>query len=89
MAVGLHGDFGVSFRTGEPVTDFIVRKWPITMAVAFLAVLIAVPLGVAKAVRAGSKFDLITSVLVLVGYAIPGFVLGVVLLVVAAFLGTD
>ena len=41
-----------------------------------------VVLGVAKAVRAGSRFDLVTTLLVLVGYAIPGFVLGVALLVV-------
>ncbi len=40
------------------------------------------PLGIAKAVRAGSRFDTLTSLLVLVGYAIPGFVLGVALLVV-------
>ena len=39
------------------------------------------PLGIAKAVRAGSRFDLVTSIIVLVGYAIPGFVLGVLLLV--------
>jgi len=41
-----------------------------------------VPLGIAKAVRAGSRFDTLTSLLVLVGYAVPGFVLGVALLVV-------
>lgn len=41
----------------------------------------AVPLGVAKAVRAGSRFDLVTTLLILIGYAIPGFVLGVALLV--------
>jgi microcin C transport system permease protein len=41
-----------------------------------------VPLGVAKAVRAGSHFDLVTTLLILVGYAIPGFVLGVALLVI-------
>ena len=40
------------------------------------------PLGVAKAVRAGSRFDFVTTLIVLVGYAIPGFVLGVVLLVI-------
>ena len=44
--------------------------------------MVAVPLGVAKAVRAGTRFDLLTTLLVLVGYAIPGFVLGVALLVV-------
>ena len=48
----------------------------------FISYLIAVPLGVLKAVRAGSHFDLATTLLVLVGYAIPGFVLGVALLVV-------
>jgi len=41
-----------------------------------------VPLGVAKAVRAGSRFDLVTTLLILAGYAIPGFVLGVALLVI-------
>jgi microcin C transport system permease protein len=41
-----------------------------------------VPLGIAKAVRAGTRFDTLTSLLVLVGYAIPGFVLGVALLVI-------
>jgi microcin C transport system permease protein len=40
-----------------------------------------VPLGVAKAVRAGSRFDFITSLLVLIGYAMPGFILGVLLIV--------
>jgi microcin C transport system permease protein len=48
----------------------------------FLSYSISVPLGIAKAVRAGSRFDLLTSLVVLVGYAIPGFVLGVALLVV-------
>jgi microcin C transport system permease protein len=48
----------------------------------FLSYLVSVPLGIAKAVRAGSRFDALTSLLVLVGYAIPGFVLGVALLVI-------
>ena len=47
-----------------------------------MAAVVAVPLGVAKAVRAGSRFDLVTTLIILVGYAIPGFVLGVALLVV-------
>jgi microcin C transport system permease protein len=47
-----------------------------------LSYLVSVPLGIAKAVRAGTRFDTLTSLLVLVGYAIPGFVLGVALLVV-------
>ena len=48
----------------------------------FISYLVAVPLGVAKAVRAGTRFDFLTTLIVLVGYAIPGFVLGVALLVV-------
>jgi ABC-type microcin C transport system permease subunit YejB len=43
---------------------------------------VSVPLGIAKAVRAGTRFDTVTSLLVLVGYAIPGFVLGLAVLVV-------
>ena len=64
----------------------IKEKLPVSISLGlwtfFLSYLISVPLGIAKAVRAGSRFDTITSLLVLVGYAIPGFVLGVALLVV-------
>ena len=49
-----------------------------------LSYLVSLPLGVAKAVREGSRFDAFTSVLVLLGYAIPGFVLGVLLIVLFA-----
>jgi microcin C transport system permease protein len=56
------------------------EKLPVSISLGlwtfFISYLIAVPLGVAKAVRAGSRFDLVTTLLVLVGYAIPGFVLG-------------
>jgi ABC-type microcin C transport system permease subunit YejB len=48
----------------------------------FISYGVAVPLGVAKAVRAGTRFDFVTTLLVLAGYAIPGFVLGVALLVI-------
>src|SRR5262249_54582301 len=47
----------------------------------FLTYFVSVPLGIAKAVRAGSRFDVVTSLLILVGYAVPGFVLGVLLIV--------
>ena len=49
-----------------------------------LSYLISIPLGIAKAVREGSRFDAATTLLVLVGYAIPGFVLGVLLIVLFA-----
>ena len=79
-------DLGRSFFQNKPVSQLIVEKLPVSISLGlwtfFISYLVAVPLGVAKAVRAGSRFDLLTTLLVLVGYAIPGFVLGVVLLVV-------
>jgi len=79
-------DLGKSFFQNKAVTDLILEKLPVSISLGlwtfFISYLVAVPLGVAKAVRAGSRFDIITTLLVLVGYAIPGFVLGVVLLVV-------
>ncbi|MCG2593518.1 ABC transporter permease subunit [Ramlibacter sp. XY19] len=79
-------DLGKSFFQNKPVAQLILEKLPVSISLGlwtfFISYLIAVPLGVAKAVRAGSRFDFVTTVLVLIGYAIPGFVLGVVLLVV-------
>ena len=79
-------DLGKSFFQNKDVWALILEKLPVSISLGlwtfFISYLIAVPLGVAKAVRAGSRFDLVTTVLVLVGYAIPGFVLGVALLVV-------
>ncbi|MFZ4288961.1 microcin C ABC transporter permease YejB [Variovorax sp. HJSM1_2] len=79
-------DLGRSFFQNKPVSQLIMEKLPVSISLGlwtfFISYLVAVPLGVAKAVRAGSRFDLVTTLLVLVGYAIPGFVLGVLLLVV-------
>lgn len=79
-------DLGTSFFQNRKVSELIWQKLPVSMSLGlwtfFLSYGIAVPLGIAKAVRAGSRFDMVTSVLVLVGFAIPGFVLGVALLVV-------
>lgn len=79
-------DLGRSFFQNKDVWQLIVEKLPVSISLGlwtfFISYLVAVPLGIAKAVRAGSNFDLVTTVLVLVGYAIPGFVLGVALLVV-------
>jgi len=81
-----HFDLGRSFFQNKSVSELIWEKLPVSVSLGlwtfFISYLIAVPLGVAKAVRAGSKFDLLTTLLVLVGYAIPGFVLGVVVLVI-------
>ncbi len=79
-------DLGRSFFQNKSVWQLIKDKLPVSISLGlwtfFISYLIAVPLGIAKAVRAGTRFDMVTSLLVLVGYAIPGFVLGVLLLVV-------
>ncbi|PCE21633.1 microcin C ABC transporter permease YejB [Burkholderia ubonensis] len=78
-------DLGDSYFRHQSVWSLIVQKLPVSISIGlwtfFLTYLISVPLGIAKAVRNGSPFDVATSLVVLVGYAIPGFVLGVLLLV--------
>lgn len=79
-------DLGKSFFYPKDVWSLIQEKLPVSISLGlwtfFLSYLVSVPLGIAKAVRAGTRFDTLTSLLVLVGYAIPGFVLGVALLVI-------
>lgn len=79
-------DLGRSFQQNKPVAQLILEKLPVSLSLGlwtfFISYLVAVPLGVAKAVRAGSRFDFVTTILVLVGYAIPGFVMGLFLLVI-------
>ncbi|KAF1066870.1 MULTISPECIES: microcin C ABC transporter permease YejB [unclassified Variovorax] len=79
-------DLGTSFYQRKDVWELVKEKMPVSISLGlwtfFISYLIAVPLGVAKAVRAGSRFDFFTTLIVLVGYAIPGFVLGVALLVI-------
>jgi len=79
-------DLGKSFFYPKSVWELVKDKLPVSISLGlwtfFLSYLISVPLGIAKAVRAGSRFDTLTSLVVLVGYAIPGFVLGVALLVI-------
>ena len=79
-------DLGKSFFQNKDVWTLIVEKMPVSISLGlwtfFISYLIAVPLGVAKAVRAGTRFDFVTTLIVLIGYAIPGFVLGVALLVI-------
>ncbi|CAL62456.2 ABC transporter, permease component, putative nickel-transporting ATPase [Herminiimonas arsenicoxydans] len=78
-------DLGKSFYHHKDVWDLVVSKLPVSITLGlwtfFLTYFISVPLGIAKAVREGSRFDAITSMMVLVGYSIPGFILGVFLLV--------
>ncbi len=88
----LTGDLGQSFFTQQSVTDLIWERLPVSLIlggwVFLLTYLIAVPLGVAKAVRHGSSFDLVTTLVLLLLYAVPGFVLGVILLMIFGSLGS-
>src|SRR5689334_6761824 len=78
-------DLGRSFFHNKDVWQLIKEKLPVSISLGMwtflLTYLISVPLGIAKAVRAGSAFDTGTTFLVLLGNSIPAFVLGVVLLV--------
>ena len=81
-------DLGRSFSHDRPVWDLIKEKLPVSISLGLwtflISYLISLPLGVAKAVREGSRFDALSTMFVLVGFAIPGFVLGVFLIVLFA-----
>ncbi|MBI5718312.1 MAG: ABC transporter permease subunit [Burkholderiales bacterium] len=84
----LRFDLGKSFLQNKDVWALIKEKLPVSLSLGlwtfFISYLISIPLGVSKAVREGSRFDAATTFLVLLGYAIPGFVLGVLLIVLFA-----
>lgn len=81
-------DLGKSFLQNKSVWELIKEKLPVSISLGLWTFLISyaisIPLGVAKAVREGSRFDVLTTFGVLLGYAIPGFVLGVLLIVLFA-----
>ncbi len=78
-------DFGQSYYHHKSVAQLVISKLPVSMSLGLWSFIIVysvcIPLGIAKAVRDGSRFDMLTSTFILVGYAIPGFVLGIVLIV--------
>ncbi|MEC7277017.1 MAG: ABC transporter permease subunit [Bdellovibrionota bacterium] len=78
-------DFGESFTYEEPVTDVIMGKFPVSLQFGlislFLSYLICIPLGVLKAIYNGTKFDYISSFVIMAMYSIPGFMLGILLIV--------
>lgn len=78
-------DFGSSYYYQKTVVELVISKLPVSMSLGLWSFVIVygvcVPLGIAKAVRHGSTFDVFSSTVILVGYAIPGFVLGIALLV--------
>ncbi|MEM7619034.1 MAG: ABC transporter permease subunit [Pseudomonadota bacterium] len=78
-------DFGNSYFRDTPVIDLIKEKLPVSISLGLwltlLTYLVSIPLGIRKAVKDGAMFDVWTSGLLVVGYAIPSFVLGVLLIV--------
>jgi microcin C transport system permease protein len=81
-------DFGTSFYRDRPVVQLIADKLPVSISLGLWATLItylvSIPLGIRKAVRDGSRFDLWTSGAVIIGYAIPGFLFAILLIVLFA-----
>ncbi len=77
-------DFGESFTYEEPVLDVISSKFPVSLQFGIinliLTYIVCIILGVMKAIKNGTKFDLISSVVLFVMYAIPGFMLGILLI---------
>ncbi|MEK9969712.1 MAG: microcin C ABC transporter permease YejB [Ferrovibrio sp.] len=81
-------DFGTSYFKGRPVVELIVEKLPVSISLGLwttlIVYLISIPLGIAKATRDGSRFDIWTSAILAVAYAIPSFLFAVLLVVLFA-----
>jgi microcin C transport system permease protein len=81
-------DFGNSYTSGRPVVDLIIEKLPVSISLGLwttlLTYLVCIPLGIAKAVRDGTPFDVTTSSVIIAGTAIPGFLFAILLIVLFA-----
>lgn len=81
-------DFGESYFRDEAVIDLVLDKMPVSISLGvwtfLIAYLISIPLGIRKAVSDGSRFDIWTSSVVIIGYAIPAFLFAVLLIVLFA-----
>ncbi len=81
-------DFGNSFFRDRSVVELVIEKMPVSISLGLwttlIVYLVSIPLGIAKAMRDGSRFDVATSGAIVVGYAIPSFIFAVLLLVVFA-----
>lgn len=82
----LHLDLGYSTRYGEPVWDTVISRMPLSLFYGGLSLLITyavcIPLGIAKALRHNSRFDHVSAALIFLGFAIPNYVLGIILITV-------
>ena len=81
-------DFGTSYFRDRKVVDLVLEKLPVSISLGLwttlLVYLISIPLGIAKAVRDGARFDVWTSGVIIIGYAIPSFLFAVLLIVLFA-----
>jgi microcin C transport system permease protein len=84
----LRFDFGSSFYQDRPVIQLVADKLPVSISLGLWATLVSyfvsIPLGIRKAVKDGSAFDVWSSAVIIVGYAIPGFLFAVLLVVLFA-----
>ena len=84
----LRFDFGTSYFRDQTVVDLVLEKMPVSISIGLwttlLTYLISIPLGIRKAVRDGSRFDIWTSGVIIVGNAIPGFLFAILLIVLFA-----
>ena len=81
-------DFGESYYRDRSVTELIVERLPVSISLGLwstlIAYMISIPLGIRKAVRDGSRFDVWSSTAIIIGFAIPSFLLGILLIVLFA-----
>ena len=81
-------DFGESFYKDRSVISLIIEKLPVSISLGLwttlFVYLISIPLGIKKAIKDGTKFDIYSSSLIIIGYAIPGFLFAIFLIVIFA-----
>jgi microcin C transport system permease protein len=81
-------NFGESFFKGRPVVGLVVEKMPVSISIGLwttlIMYLVSIPLGITKAVRDGGKFDVWTSIVIVVASAIPGYLFAILLIVLFA-----
>jgi microcin C transport system permease protein len=81
-------DFGNSYFQDRPVVDLVVERMPVSISLGLWSLIliysISIPLGIAKAVRDGTRFDIWTSTVVFVGFAVPNFLFAILLIVLFA-----
>jgi microcin C transport system permease protein len=81
-------DFGDSYFQSKPVSRLILEKLPVSISLGLWLLIfsyaVSIPLGIAKAVREGSRFDITTSAIISFGYAIPNFIFAIFLIILFA-----